>query len=83
MKMEKYEISNRERNHKIKFAREGSSSGKIIRESQTESMYSSAARRRRQVPIVAPSSVEAFQPDKVKSWNALIAINKIWVFACG
>ena len=55
MKMEKSEISNRERNHKRKFAREGSSSGKIIRESQTESMYSSAARGRRQVPIVAPS----------------------------
>ena len=37
-------------------ARGGSSSGKGIRESQAESMYSSAARGRRQGLTVAPSS---------------------------
>ena len=56
MKVEKSEMSNRERNHKRKFAKGGSSSGKRIRESRAESMYSSAARGRRQGPIVAPSS---------------------------
>ena len=49
-------MSNRERNHKRKFARGGSSSGKRIREFQAESLYSSAARGRRQGPTVAPSS---------------------------
>ena len=56
MKVEKYEMSNRERNHKRKFARGGSSLGKRIRESQAETVYSSAAMGRRQRPIVAPSS---------------------------
>ena len=47
MKVEKSEMSNQERNQKIKFAREGSSSSKRIRESQAESVYSSTARGRR------------------------------------
>ena len=55
MKVEKFEMSNRERNHKRKFAWGGSSSGKRIRESQVESVYSSAARGRRQGPTVAHS----------------------------
>ena len=49
-------MSNRERNQKRKFSRGGSSSGKRVRESQAESMYSSIARGRRQGPTVAPSS---------------------------
>ena len=49
-------MSNRERNHKRKFAREGSSSVKRIRESQAESVYNSATRGRRQGLIIAPSS---------------------------
>ena len=49
-------MSNWERNHKRKFARGGSSSGKRIRESQAESVYSSAATGRRQGHTVAPSS---------------------------
>ena len=56
MKVEKSEMSNWERNHKRKFARGGSSSGKRIRESQVELAYSSAARTRRQEPTIAPSS---------------------------
>ena len=56
MKVEKSEMSNRERNQKRKFARGASSLGKRIRESQAESMYSSAARGRRQGPTIAPSS---------------------------
>ena len=56
MKGEKFEMSNRERNHKRKFARGGSSLGKRIRESQDELVYSSAARGRRQGPTVTPSS---------------------------
>ena len=56
MKVEKSEMSNRERNHKRKFEMGGSSSGKRVRESQVESVYSSIARGRRQRPIVAPSS---------------------------
>ena len=49
-------MSNRERNHKRKFARGGSSSGKRIRESQAKLVYSFAAMGRRQGPTVAPSS---------------------------
>ena len=56
MKVEKSKMSNRERNHKRKFARGGSSSDKRIRESQAESVYSSATKGRRQGPTVAPSS---------------------------
>ena len=56
MKVEKSKWSNRERNQKRKFARGGSSSGKRIRESQVELVYSFAARGRRQEPTVAPSS---------------------------
>ena len=55
MKVEKSEMSNRERNQKRKFERGNSSSGKRIRESQAEAMYSSTARGRRQGPIVACS----------------------------
>ena len=55
MEVEKSEMSNRERNHRRKFARGGSSSGKRIRESQAELVYSSVARGRRQGPTVAPS----------------------------
>ena len=39
IKVEKFEMINQERNHKRKFARGGSSSGKRIRESQPESVY--------------------------------------------
>ena len=56
MKVENFEMSNRERNQKRKFARGVSSSGKRIRESQAKLVYSSASRGRRQGPIVAPSS---------------------------
>ena len=56
IKVEKSEMSNRERNQKRKFARGGSPSGKRIRESQAESMYTSTVRGRRQGLIVAPSS---------------------------
>ena len=55
MKVEKSEISNREINHKIKFTRGGSSSGKRNRESQAESVYSFTTRERRQGSIVAHS----------------------------
>ena len=55
MKVEKYEMSNRERNHKKIFSRRGSSSGKRIKESQAKSVYSSAAKGRREGPTVAPS----------------------------
>ena len=53
--MEKFEMSNRERNQKKKFARGGSSLGKRSRESQAESVYSSVARGRRQGPTITPS----------------------------
>ena len=56
MKVEKSEMSNRERNQKRKFVRGGSSSGKRIKESQAKSVYSSAAMGRRQGSTVAPSS---------------------------
>ena len=48
-------MSNRDRNQKRKFARGGSSSCKRIGESQVESVYSSAARGRRQGTTVASS----------------------------
>ena len=83
MKVEKSKMSNRERNQKRKFARGGSSSGNKIRESKAKSVYSFAARGRRQGPTVALVSAEALQPNKVKSQNALIAINDIRVFADG
>ena len=56
MKVEKSEMSNRERNKKRKFERGGFSSDKTIRESQAKSVYTSTAKRKRQGPIVAPSS---------------------------
>ena len=56
MKVEKSEMNNRERNQKRKFVKGGSSLGKRIRESQAESVYSSATRGKRQGPTVAPSS---------------------------
>ena len=55
MKVENSEMSNREINHKRKFARGGSSSGKRIKESQDELVYSFAVRGRRQGLTVAPS----------------------------
>ena len=56
MKMEKSEMSNREINHKRKFAKGGSSSGKRIRESEAELVYSSTTMGRRQGPTIALSS---------------------------
>ena len=56
MKVEKFEMRNRERNHKRKFVRGGSSLGKRIRESQVESMNSSAVRGRRQGLTIVLSS---------------------------
>ena len=57
MKVEKYEASNRERFQKRKLSKEASSSsGKRARESQTESIHSSATRRRRQGNTVVPST---------------------------
>ena len=56
MKMEKSEVSNKERFQKRKFSRGGSSSGKRARDSQDESMYSSIGKGRRQGPTVTPSS---------------------------
>ena len=56
MKVEKSAMSNRERNLKRKFAKGGSSSGKRIRESEAESVYSSTTRGRRQGPTIALSS---------------------------
>ena len=57
MKVEKSEASNRERFQKRKLSRGAySSSGKRVRESQTESVHSSATRGRRQGNIVVPST---------------------------
>ena len=46
MKVEKCEVSNKERYQKRKFSRGGPSSGKKARDSQVESMYSSVSRGR-------------------------------------
>ena len=57
MKVEKYEASSREIFQKRKFSREASSSsGKIVRESQANSVQGSATRGRRQGSTVVPSS---------------------------
>ena len=57
MKVERLEMSNKERSQKKKFSRgASSSSGKIARESQAQSEYSSAMRDRRQGSNVAPST---------------------------
>ena len=57
MKVEKSEVSNRERFQKRKLSRGAFSSlGKRSRESQTESVYSSATRGRRQGNTVVPST---------------------------
>ena len=57
MKVEKYEASSRERFQKRKLSRgASSSSGKRARESQTESVHSSATRGRRQGNTVVPST---------------------------
>ena len=57
MKVEKSEVSSRERFQKRKlFKGASSSSGKRARESQTESVHSSATRGRRQGNIVVPST---------------------------
>ena len=57
MKVEKFEASSRERFKKRKLSRGASSfSGKRARESQTESVHSSATRGRRQGNTVVPST---------------------------
>ena len=57
MKMEKYEASSRERFQKRKLSTgASSSSGKRVRESQTESVHSSATRGRRQGNTIVPST---------------------------
>ena len=56
MKLEKSELSSKERFQKRKFLRGGSSSGKRARDSQVESVYSYVGRGRRQGPTEAPSS---------------------------
>ena len=57
MKMEKSEVSSRERFQKRKLSRgASSSSGKRAKECQTESIHSSAIRRRRQGNTVVPST---------------------------
>ena len=57
MKVERLEMSSKERSQKKKFSRGVSSSlEKIARESPAQSEYSSATRGRRQVSNVAPSS---------------------------
>ena len=59
MKVEKSEASNKERFQKRKLSRGASSSlGKRARESQTESVHSSATRGRRQGNTVVPSTGE-------------------------
>ena len=56
MKVERSEASSKERFQKKKFSRGASFSlGKRARDSQAKSVYSSIGRRRRQVPIAAPS----------------------------
>ena len=55
MKVERFEASSREKFQKKRFSREASSSlGKIVRESQAESVYNSTTRGRRQGPSIAP-----------------------------
>ena len=57
IKVEKYEVSNREGFQKRKLSRGASSSlGKRARESQTESIHSSTIRGRRQGNTVVPST---------------------------
>ena len=57
MKVERLELSNKERSQKKKFSRgASSSSGKKARESPTQSKYSSATRGRRKGSNVAPST---------------------------
>ena len=54
MKIEKSEMMNQERNPEINFSRGGPSSGKRTRESQVESVHSSATRGRRQGITMTP-----------------------------
>ena len=57
MKLEKSEASSKERFQKRKLSRGASSSmGKRARESQTESVHSSATRERRQGNTIVPST---------------------------
>ena len=56
MKIEKSEIMSQERNPERKFSKGSSSSGKRSRESQVESVHSSATRGRRQRPIMTSGS---------------------------
>ena len=56
MKVEKFEVSSKERFQKRKFSRGGSSSSKRARDSQAESVCSSVGRGRSQGPTTTPSS---------------------------
>ena len=57
MKVERFEASSRERFQKKRFSRgASSSSGKRVKESQAESVYSSTTRGRRQGPSTTPST---------------------------
>ena len=56
MKMEKSEVSSKERFQMRKFSRGGSSLCKRARDNQDESMYSSFGKGRRQGPTTTPSS---------------------------
>ena len=56
MKIEKSEMISQERKSKRKFSKGSSSSGKRTRESQVESVHSSATKGRRQGPTMTPDS---------------------------
>ena len=56
MKIEKSEMMSRERKSERKFSRGSSPSDKRTRESQVESVHSSATRGRRQGPTMTPGS---------------------------
>ena len=82
MKIEKSEMMSQERNPERKFSKGSSSSGKRSRESQVESVHSSATRGRRQGPTMTSGvPVEAIQLDKKKELNARTATNIILVLA--
>ena len=56
MKIEKSEMMSRERKRERKFSRDSFSLSKIIRESQVESIHSSATKGRRQEHTTIPGS---------------------------
>ena len=56
MKIEKSEMKSQERNRERKFPRVSSSSSKMTRDSQVESVHGFATKGRRQGPTAAPSS---------------------------